>query len=267
MTDDRANGAPTGASRIAVTSGAGKDSPLWVRVGGGLEEACSGRRHGPADPDFPPPDGPWEGVWHDDRLIGWVLPGLGRSSVDRVMEEGDRIKHERRAYLLGRLSHRLRSSVLALQESARQAAFGRRELLEQIHDQAQDLGRRALALESVALEPKDPPRAVVIGALLGAAAPGARRELPGEAVVRAVEPVLRDALTRTYEWLGGPGSRIRGELTGNWWRLEVVAAPGRQPLVVPELGEPMVRHMVDTLLEGWLDGSSPDRAVIYLPAV
>jgi hypothetical protein len=157
--------------------------------------------------------------------------------------------------------------VLALQESARQAAFGRRELLEQIHEQAQEVGRRALALESVALEPKDPPRGVVIGAVLGVAAPGADRQLPGQAVVQAVEPVLRDALTRAYEWLGGPGSKINGELIGNWWRLELIAAPGRQPLVVPELGEPLVRHMVDILLDGWLDGSSPDRAVIYLPAV
>ena len=267
MTDNQATGTPPASARNPGISPAGKDSSLWVRVGGGLEEACSGRRHGPADPDFPPPEGPWEGVWHEDHLVGWVLPGWGRNSVGRVLEEADRIKHERRAYLLGRLSHRLRSSVLALQESARQAAFGRRELLEQIHDQAQDVGRRALAFESVALEPKDPPRAVVIGAVLGAAAPGARRELPGEAVVRAVEQVLRDALTRTYEWLGGPGSKIHGELTGNWWRLEVVAAPDRQPLVVPELGEPLVRHMVDTLLEGWLDASRADRAVIYLPAV
>lgn len=241
--------------------------PLWVRVGGGLEEVCSGRRHGPADPDFPPPDGPWEGVWHEDRLVGWSSPGCGRTSVRRALQQGDRIKHDRHAYLLGRLSHRLRSSVLALQESARQAAFGRRELLEQIHEQAQEVGRRALALESVALEPKDAPRGVVMGAVLGVAAPGADRQLPGEAVVQAVEPVLRDALTRAYEWLGGPGSKISGELTGNWWRLELIAAPGRQPLVVPELGEPLVRHMVDTLLDGWLDGSSPDRAVIYLPAV
>lgn len=241
--------------------------PLWVRVGGGLEELCSGRRHGPADPDFPPPGGPWEEVWVSGRLVGWTSPGWARASLRRVLEEGERISRERRAYLVGRLGHKVRSSVLALQESARQAAFGRGELLQQIYEQAQDLGRRAIALETVAVDPKDPPRAVVIGAVLGRAAAGAHRDLPAQAVVQAREPVLVDAVTRAYEWLGGAGSRISGELTGNWWRLEMVAAPDRQPLVVPELGEPLVRHLVDTVLDGWLDASCPDGAVIYLPAV
>jgi len=32
------------------------------------------------------------------------------------------------------------------------------------------------------------------------------------------------------------------------------------------MGEPLVRHLVDDLLEGWLDSSAHDRAAIYLPA-
>jgi hypothetical protein len=165
------------------------------------------------------------------------------------------------------LGHKVRSSALALQESARQAAFGRQQLFEEIHDQAQDLGRRAFALEAVALDPVDPARAVVIGAVLNLAAPGAERTLPQDAVVRAPESVLVEALTRAYEWMGGPGSVIRGELVGKWWRLEFEALPERRPLAIPELGEPLIRYIVDTHLEGWLDTSVPNRADVYLPAV
>ena len=239
---------------------------LWARVGGGLQEVPGSRRHGPADPDFPPPGGPWDELWSNGRFVGWAPVGsANRLTARRAQEEGERIARERRARLLGRLGHKLRSSVLALQESARQAAFGRQQLLEEIYDQAQDVGRRAMALEAVALDPKDPARAVVIGAVLGLAAAGAARSVPAEAVVRAPEPVLVDALTRTYEWMGGPGSSVRGERVRGWWRLEVCAAPGRQPLAVAELGEPLVRYLVDTLLEGWLDVDS-DRVAIYLPA-
>lgn len=244
------------------------DWPLWVRVGGGLEEVASGRRHGPADPSFPPPGGPWEELRQNNRLVGWAPAGEPvRGAVRRAHEEGMRLIDERRIYLLRRLGHKLRSSVLALQESARQAAFGRQELLEEIYDQAQDVARRAAALEAVALDPVDPARAVVVGAVLNLAAPGAERTLPQEARVRASEPVLVEALTRAYQWMGGAGSTIRGELRGRWWRLDVVAAAERRPLAVPELGEPLVRYLVDTHLDGWLDASRPNRAVIYLPAV
>jgi hypothetical protein len=241
--------------------------PLWARVGGGLEEVTSGRRHGPADPDFPPPGGPWEDLWSNGRLVGWAPAGTqSRGSSRRAQEEGARIARQRRARLLSRLGHKLRSSVLALQESARQAAFGRQQPLQDIYEMAQDVGRRALAMEAVALDPKDPPRAVVIGAVLNLAAVGANRQLPGDAVVRASEPALRDALTRACDWMGGAGCTVTGELIGNWWRLEVIAAPLRLPLPVPEMGEPLVRHLVDGVLEGWLDSSPTDRAVIYLPA-
>lgn len=241
--------------------------PLWVRVGGGLEEVPSGRRHGPADPAFPPPGGPWEELWSNGRLVGWApVGGQSRASHRRAQEEGERIARERRQHLLGRLSHKLRSSVLALSESARQAAYGRQELLEDIYEMAQDVARRALAMEAVALDPKDPPRSVVIAAVLNLAAAGVNRLLPGDAVVRAPETVLKDALTRTCDWMGGAGCTVMGERVGAWWRLDVLAAPVRRPLPVPEMGEPLVRHLVDALLEGWLDSSAPDRATIYLPA-
>jgi len=244
-----------------------EQSALWVRVGGGLEEVGSGRRHGPADPEFPPPGGPWSELRHNGRLVGWASPDtLSRTSVRRAEEEGARLIQERRAYLLRRLGHKLRSSVLALQESARQAAFGRQELFEEIHDQALDVARRAFALEAVALDPVDPARAVVVGAVLNLAAPGAHRTLPQDAVVRAPEPVLVEALTRAYEWMGGPGASIRGNLEGRWWRLEIDASPARRPLAIPELGEPLVRYLVDARLEGWLDVSKQEPAIIYLPA-
>lgn len=240
---------------------------FWVRVGGGMEEVSSGRRHGPADPDFPPPGGPWDQLWSGGRLVGWSPVGAqSRATPRRAQEEGDRIARERWTRLLGRLGHKLRNSVLALQESARQAAFGRRELLEHIYELAQDVGRRALAMESVGLDPRDPPRSVVIGAVVNLAVVGVHRDLPEDAVVRASEPVLVDAITRACEWMGGPGCSITAEQEGGWWRVVVAEAPGRRPLPVPEMGEPLVRHLVDTLLEGWLDASSHDRAVIYLPA-
>ena len=174
---------------------------------------------------------------------------------------------ERRAQLIGRLGHKLRSSVLALQECARQAAFGRPELLEQLYDQAQEVQRRASAIEVVALEPRDPARAVVLGAVLNLAAPHALRELPGDAIVRGSEPILLEALSRAYDWMGGEGATIRGERRGDWWQLDLKAAPGRVQLPVPELGEPLVGLLVDAHLEGWLDSSGAGGAKIYLPAV
>jgi hypothetical protein len=240
---------------------------LWVRVGGGLEELPGGRRHGPADPDFAPPDGPWEELRVNGRLVGWAPPGRnGRAAARRAEEEGQRLARERQARLLRRLGHKLRSSILALQESSRQAAFGQRGLLEEIYDQAQDVGRRALAMEAVALDPKDSARNVVLGAVLTVAAQGADFSLPGDAVVRVPEPVLVEALGRAYEWMGGAGATFGGERVGNWWRLDLHAAPAREPLPVPELGEPLVRLLVDSQLDGWLDVTRPESPAIYLPA-
>jgi hypothetical protein len=201
------------------------------------------------------------------RLVGWAAPGRnGRAAARRAEEEGHRLERERRAYLLRRLGHKLRSSVLALQESARQAAFGHEGLLEAIHDQAQDVGRRALAVEAVALDPKDTARNVVLGAVLTVAAQGAESSLPGDAVVRVPEPVLVEALSRAYDWMGGDGSTFTAERVGRWWRLDLRAARAREPLPVPELGEPLLRLLVDSQLEGWLDATRPDCPAIYLPA-
>src|SRR5206468_1427929 len=119
-------------------------------------------------------------------------PRSGLRAARQSAEMGQRLIEEQREHLLGRLGHKLRSSVLALQESARQAAFGRPEMLEGLFEQAQEVGRRAAGLEVAAVEPK--------------------------------------------------------------------------PLPVPELGEPLVRLIVDTQLDGWLDVSRPDGADIYLPA-
>jgi len=236
-----------------------------VRVGGGLELLPSGERHGPADAALPPPGGPWEPLTHNGRLVGFA-EDPSRSLARRASELGDRLTSERRAYLLGRLGHKLRSALLALQESARGAAFGRHEALEQVYEQAQEVGRRAAAVEAAAIDPKDQARAVVLGALMNLAAPAAARDLPADAVVRAPESVLVEAMTRTYEWMGGEGVRITGERFDGWWRLTFSAPADRKPLAVPEFGESLVRFLVDTHLDGWLDASDPDRALVYLPA-
>jgi hypothetical protein len=239
---------------------------IWARVGGGLELVPGGRRHGPADLQHPPPGGPWEELVQNGRLVGWARPGAPKAAARRAQEIAEKLIAERRSYLLGRLGHKMRSAVLALQEAARQAAFGRSELLEQLYEQAQEVGRRAAALEVTALDPKDVARSVVIGAVLNLSAPAANRELPADAVVRAPETVLVEALERAYEWMGGPGSGIRGTAENGWWRLELTPAPVRRGLAVPEMGEPLVRFLVDTHLDGWLDSSDPNRPVIYLPA-
>jgi hypothetical protein len=242
------------------------EGPLWVRVGGGLELVPTGERHGPADVAFPPPGGRWEPLSVDGRLVGFGHEQSGNLAA-QADELGARLVAERRAYLLGRLGHKLRSALLALQESARGAAFGRHEALEQVYEQAQEVGRRAAAVEAVAIDPKDQARAVVLAAAMNLAAPAAeRRDLPDDAIVRAPESVLVDAMTRTYEWMGGEGVRISGERFDGWWRLAFSAGVDRKPLAVPEFGEPLVRFLVDTHLDGWLDASDPDRAIVYLPA-
>ena len=239
---------------------------LWARVGGGFERIDTGDRHGPAAAGLPPPaDTELHPLSEDGALVGWTdarpTPALAREAA----EAGRRLARERRAHLLGRLGHKLRSAVLSLQESARQAAFGRPELLEDLYEQAQEVGRRSAALEAAALDPKDSARSVVIGALLNTAAPEAHSSVPGDAVVRAPEPVLFEALQRAYEWMGGRGVRIEGERSGAWWKIAVEASPARQALPVPELGEPLVRLLVDVHCGGWLD-AQPHRAVLWLPA-
>ncbi|HKW70548.1 MAG TPA: hypothetical protein VJP81_08185 [Candidatus Dormibacteraeota bacterium] len=240
-------------------------APMWVRVGGGLESVPDHSRHGPADIEFPPPGGPWEALVLNGRLVGWAERG-GLRAARRCAEVGQRLVDEERAYLLGRLGHKLRSSVLALQESARQAAFGRPELLEGLFEQAQEVGRRAAGLEAAAVEPKDAVRGVVLGAVLNLALPTATRDVPEEAAVIGSESLLVEAFTRMREWLNGSSLSVVAEPKGAWWRVCATATGDRKPLPVPELGEPLVRLIVDTHLEGWLDSSRPDGADVYLPA-
>ena len=239
---------------------------MWVRVGGGLESVPDHRRHGPADTEFPPPGGPWEPLVLNGRLVGWAEHG-GLRVARQSAALGQRLVNEQRDHLLRRLGHKLRSSVLALQESARQAAFGRHELLEDLFEQAQEVGRRAAGLEAAAVEPKDTARGVVLGAVLNLAMPAATSTVPPDAVVLGSEPAMVEAFTRVREWLMGDSLHVGAEGMGSWWKIRITGAGERRPLAVPELGEPLVRLIVDTQLNGWLDASRPDSADIYLAAL
>jgi hypothetical protein len=229
-----------------------------------MESVPDRQRHGPADIEFPPPGGPWKPLVLNGRLVGWAEEA-GLKVARRSAEIGQRLVDEQRDYLLGRLGHKLRSSVLALQESARQAAFGRPELLDTVFEQAQEVGRRAAGLEAAATEPKDHARGVVLGAVLNLALPAATRAVPADAVVVGSEPVLVEAFTRVRDWLGD-SLRVSAEPLGSWWKVRVAATGERPHAAVPELGEPLVRLIVDTHLDGWLDASSPNVADVYLPA-
>jgi hypothetical protein len=241
------------------------DTPVWVRVGGGLESVPDHERHGPADTEFPPPGGPWEALLLNGRLVGWAERG-GLRLARQSAELGQRFADEERANLLGRLGHKLRSSVLALQESARQAAFGRPEMLEGLFEQAQEVGRRAAGLEAAAVQSKDGARGVVLGAVLNLALPSATRNVPPDAAVLGAEPALVEAFSRAQEWLQGDSLTVTAEPMGAWWKVTLTGVGERRPLPVPELGEPLVRLIVDTQLDGWLDASRPDGADLYLPA-
>src|SRR5438477_3490917 len=181
-----------------------------------MESVPDHRRHGPADVDFPPPGGPWEPLVLNGKLVGWAAQS-GLRMARKSAEMGQRLVDEQRDHLLGRLGHKLRSAVLALQESARQAAFGRPELLEAVFEQAQEVGRRAAGLEAAAIEPKDSARGVVLGAVLNLAMPSAQRDLPPDAAVVGSEPVLVEAFTRLGEWLAGDSLRVVAVPLGEWW--------------------------------------------------
>lgn len=230
-----------------------------------MESVPDHARYGPADRDFPPPGGPWEAVSLNGKLVGWA-EHAGLAQARRCAEIGEQLADDEQAHLLGRLGHKLRSAVLALQESARQAAFGRPELLEAVFEQAQEVGRRAAAVEAAAIQPKDAARGVVLGAVLNLSLPIAAREMPPGAVVLGSETALVEAFARIQEWMGGPGMTIEAEQVGSWWRIRVAPGGERKPLAVPEMGEPLIRLIVDIHLEGWLDASRTDGADIYLPA-
>ena len=133
-------------------------------------------------------------------------------------------------------------------------------------EQAQEVGRRAAAVEVAAIRPKDSARGVVLGAVLNLALPIAARKLPAGAVVLGSEPALVEAFTRIQDWMGGPGMTIAAEPVGAWWKVSVAPVGERRPLAVPEMGEPLIRLIVDTRLEGWLDAGRTDGADVYLRA-
>jgi hypothetical protein len=230
-----------------------------------MESIPDHRRHGPADIDFPPPGGPWKPLALNGRLVGWAEDG-GLALARRSSELGQQLAEEHRIHLLTRLGHKLRSASLALQESARQAAFGRPDMLEGVFEQAQEVSRRAAALEAAAVQPKDAARGVVLGALLNLALPNVHRRLPPQAVVLGSEPALVETFTRAQEWMGGQSLTVEAELVGSWWKVRVSGEGPRRPLAMPELGEPLIRLIVETHLDGWFDASHPDHADIYLPA-
>jgi hypothetical protein len=230
-----------------------------------MESIPDHRRHGPADIDFPPPGGPWKPLALNGRLVGWAEDG-GLALARRSAELGQQLVNEHRLYLLTRLGHKLRSASLALQESARQAAFGRPDMLEPVFEQAQEVARRAAALEAAAVQPKDAARGVVLGAVLNLALPNVHRKFPPQAAVVGSEPALVETFTRAKEWIGGQSLTVEAELVGSWWKVRVSGDEPRRPLSMPEMGEPLIRLIVETHLDGWFDASHPDHADIYLPA-
>jgi hypothetical protein len=223
-----------------------------------MESIPDRARHGPADSAFPPPGDGLKPVTLSGRLVGWADQG-GVEMAQRCADTGEQIAAEHHGHLVGRLGHKLRSAVLALQESARQAAYGRPELLETVFEQAQEVGRRAAALEAAAVEPKDSARGVVLGAVLNLALPGSAKTLPPRALVVGSEPALVEAFTRARDWMGAEGSGVTAEPLGAWWKVSIAATGARKPLAVPEMGEPLVRLIVDIHLGGWLDAGRPDR--------
>ena len=112
----------------------------------------------------------------------------------------------------------------------------------------------------------EPFAAVGLGAVLNLALPSVERGVPEDAAVIASEPVLVEAFARRRDWLQGDSLSVGAEPIGGWWKVRFVSSGERKPLPVSELGEPLVRLIVDTHLDGWLDAGRGDGADVYLPA-
>jgi hypothetical protein len=106
----------------------------------------------------------------------------------------------------------------------------------------------------------------MLGAVLNLAMPAAARDLPSEAVVLGSEPALVEAFSRAKEWLAGDRLNVVAEPVGSWWRVRIEGSGPRRALAVPEMGEPLLRLIVDTHLDGWLDTAALHGVDIYLPA-
>jgi len=102
--------------------------------------------------------------------------------------------------------------------------------------------------------------------VLNGAMPFANRRMPADAAVLGSEPALVEAFTRLRDWLGGGKLDVDAEAVGAWWKVTVCSEPSPAPLPVPEMGEPLIRLIVDTHLNGWLDVGSDRCADVYLPA-
>ena len=82
--------------------------------------------------------------------MGWATPGApARGAARRAVDEGLRLTHERRAYLVRRLAHKVPSSALALQESARQEAMQAIENVVHAPKQMLPPDPRALTLQGI----------------------------------------------------------------------------------------------------------------------
>ena len=90
--------------------------------------------------------------------------------------------------------------------------------------------------------------------------------MPADASVVGAEPLLVEAFSRARDWLLGDSLNVTAQPLGAWWKVSLTSVGERKPLPVPELGEPLVRLIVDTHLDGWLDTSRTDGADLYLPA-
>src|SRR5205823_12530909 len=110
------------------------------------------------------------------------------------------------------------------------------------------------------------PHGEVLGSVPTLAKPNAANNVPSDATVIGSETALVEAFTRLKDWLAGNGLRVDAEPMGAWWKIQVSVGAERKPPAVPELGEPLVRLIVDTQLDGWLDARRTDGADIYLPA-
>ncbi len=166
---------------------------------------------------------------------------------------------EARRRLVHRLDHKLRSSLLLLRENALRSGS------PALYDLAEEALRRASGLSAAAVPAADEPRPLRPAAVLASVIPGVVIEGEAGAIAIAPEADLKSLLGRLPGWLGG-GLRFRLESVPGWCVLDVSAAEPAPPDEVPELGEPLVRLIVEEGLGGGLEVPGPGRAVLRLPA-
>lgn len=166
---------------------------------------------------------------------------------------------EDRRRLALRLEHRLRSTLMLLQESARRSGS------EAMYDLAAEALRRAGGLASAAVPPGGETRPVHLASAIMSALPGAA--CGGDRGLAASVPDgdLRTVLGLLPGWLGPDLSitlRANPELL-----LMEISAPGPAPAMeVPEMGEPLIRILVEENLRGTLEVGEGATAIIGLPA-